>query len=113
MKRIIIVFILLLSFISCDKGKSQYNEWLTGTWKFNQTEYINFYSDDVFIMNDTIQGQYEVNDENDRHIFYYYISKSEETEGFGYMYVLEIKKYEVTVKDLPLHEGDTIVLKNK
>lgn len=110
-----ILFILTLFFVvGCDHGEEQPNQFLTGYWEFNnKTEYIQFMGDDVFIMNDTIQGQYETDSELDNEIWYYYISKSEETEGDGYMYILERNKKYFKIYNLPLHEGDTIKIYKK
>lgn len=115
MKKFIIglsLFICIL-FSCCDNGLEQINEPLLGTWTFNKTEYIKFMESDIFIMNDSIQGQYDMDSENDTEIWYYYISESEETEGDGYMIILKKENKSMTVKNLPLHEDETIIMNKK
>lgn len=107
-----ILFCLLL--ISCDKGVDQYNNWLLGKWNFNDnTEYIYFMEEDCFIMNDTIQGAYEVQEEDDNELWYYYISKSGNTKGTGVMICEDIFKDHMTIENLPLHEEETIKIFRK
>ena len=113
-KKIFLILVGCLLICSCDDGKPQYNDWLTGTWEFNnKKEYINFMEDDVFIMNDTIQGSYEIEDEEDVNIFYYYISNTGNTEGYGYMTVEVIERKSLTIANMPMHEGETIKIYRK
>ena len=113
MKRFICILILSL-FIACDNGLDQLNDWLVGTWNINdKTEYVMFSSDDVFIMNDSIKGSYEISEDGDTEIFYYYISNTGNTEGYGYMSILKREKNSAIVKDFPMHENDTIKLLKK
>ena len=115
MKKILICLILsAFMFIACDKGLPQYNEFLCGTWTFNNdTEYISFTSDDAFIMNDSIQGSYEVEYEGDTEIFYYYMSESGETSGYGFMEIVDRIKHGFVIKNLPMHEGEEIKIYKK
>ena len=115
MKKLTFTLILFISILlfGCDKGLEQINEPLLGTWTFNKTEYINFMKSDIFVMNDSIQGQYDMDKEDDTKIWYYYCSVSEETEGDGYMIILKKEGKSMTVKDLPLHEGETITMNKK
>lgn len=109
MKKILICLMLCtFIFISCEKGESQHNEFLQGRWNYNNTEYIYFYDDDAFIVNDTIQGNYEVEYEGDKEIFYYYMSESGETSGYGFMNILSEYSDGFLIENLPLHEGEKI-----
>lgn len=115
MKKLIVsifLFICIL-FSCCDNGIEQINEPLLGTWEFNKTEYIKFMESDIFIMNDSIQGQYDMDSEDDTEIYYYYCSESEETEGDGYMFILNKNGKAMTVKSLPLHEEEIIKMTKK
>ena len=108
-KKIILTILLSFLFITCDKEVSQYNEWMLGKWTFNDnTEYIQFMKDDVFIMNDSIQGSYEVQEEDDNELWYYYISKSGYTKGYGIMICEDIYRDHMEITNLPLHEDETI-----
>ena len=113
MKKIIYITLVSILFICCDKEVSQYNDWMIGQWSFNETEYIRFMNDDVFIMNDTIQGSYEVEDENDTELWYYYISTTGNTKGYGTMICEDIFNDHMQITNLPLHEGETIKIYKK
>lgn len=107
------MFCLFTAF-SCDKGADQYNDWLFGRWNFNDnTEYIQFMEEDCFIMNDTIQGAYEVQDENDNELWYYAISKSGNSVDYGTMKCEDIYKDHMIVEDLPFHKGESIKIYKK
>lgn len=114
MRKLILLFVSVVLLSSCDEGRDQYNNWLTGKWEFNdKTEYINFFDDDVFIMNDTIQGSYEVQDGDDKDLWYYYISKSGLTTGYGIMSFSNVSKNKMTVYGMPLHEEEQIEIYRK
>ena len=114
MRKLILLFVSVVLLSSCDEGRDQYNNWLTGKWEFNdKTEYINFFDDDVFIMNDTIQGSYEVQDGDDKDLWYYYISKSGLTTGYGIMSFSDVSKNKMTVYGMPLHEEEQIEIYRK
>ena len=104
MRKLILLFVSVVLLSSCDEGRDQYNNWLTGKWEFN---------DDVFIMNDTIQGSYEVQDGDDKDLWYYYISKSGLTTGYGIMSFSDVSKNKMTVYGMPLHEEEQIEIYRK
>ncbi len=113
MKKFLVILLTLFIFSSCgnEEPRPQYNEWLTGTWYFNQTEYITFYDDDVFIMNDTIQGAYDVQDDNDVDVWYYWVSiNDEELFDTG---IMHCDKKTMKVTDLPTHKGTIIQIYRK
>lgn len=89
-KLIILATIFLSSILLCtcrnDDEPTQYNDWLMGKWQIeNSDEYIYFTHRDIFIMNDTLNGSYEVQEEDDKTIWFYVISDSEEFEEDGEM----------------------------
>ena len=102
---------ILFSNFSChnDHDPLQYNDWIEGKWQFeNSNEYIQFFPNDMFIMNDTITGNYDIEDATDKHIWFYCINDNEDIEEDGFFDVLDIKyKKSLTIKNLPRHEGET------
>ena len=114
MRKLILLFVSVILFNSCNKNTDQYNNWLTGKWEFNnKTEYIDFFDDDVFIMNDTIQGSYEIQDADDKDLWYYYISKSGLTTGYGIMSLSNITKNKMIVYGMPLHDEEFLEIYRK
>ena len=113
-KPLILATIFLSSILLCtcrkDYEPTQYNDWLMGKWQIeNSDEYIYFSHRDIFIMNDTLNGSYEVQEKDDKTIWFYVISDSEEFEEDGEMVFSEIDYHKsMMVEGLPLHEEENI-----
>lgn len=103
--------ILSMSF-SChnDKDELQYNDYIIGTWEIENYpgEFIKFFPTDIFIMNDTIMGNYDIEEDNDKELWYYACDESD-NEYEGIMYVSDIHyKKSICIKGLPTHEEENL-----
>ena len=116
MKKLLLVILIALSLACCkpnDEEPTQHNDWLIGKWSIEnyEGEYINFTNRDIFIMNDSLTGSYEIQTEDDKTIWFYVISDSEEFEEDGEMIFSDIKYHKsMMVEGMPLHEEEIIKL---
>lgn len=103
----------LLCLVSCEQEDYQWNKNLTGHWEFNnKTEYIEFTEYDTFTMNDTINGVYEIQEEDDRNVWYYYeaLGSEDDIYGSGEMILEYIDNNTISLFNMPLHENIKITL---
>nr|DAR02354.1 MAG TPA: Protein involved in gliding motility 9 Secretion System Type.5A [Crassvirales sp.] len=119
MKKLLLLCASLLCLNSCDDAndtfKQNFNEVIVGYWDINSPKgYIEFYPDNLFIMNDSIYGNYNFPSEQTNKADIYWESDSGNS-GEG---VLELKNYigsytNIMVTGLPYRELETVILTKK